>query len=207
MSEIFAIPGEIMFDAPDGVLPQPETVNYYKLAKERILFYGYDVDETLIEMQKQILCWNIEDKGKPVEERKPIWLYFISHGGDMDFMWSFVDFIAASDTPIYTVNLGFCDSAAGLIFMSGHKRFMLKSSRLIIHEGSAEVGGDAQKVLDAMERYEKDLKRMKAYILSKTNIPKATLNKKRSNDWTLDAKYCLENGVCDVVIEHLSEVI
>ena len=42
-------------------------------------------------------------------------------------------------------------------------------------------------------------------------IPEAVkmivLNKQKCHDWELDAKYCLEHGVCDAVVEKLSEII
>ena len=84
---------------------------------------------------------------------------------------------------------------------------MMKRAKVVIHEGSAQMAGDSTKVLDASDSYRKELKRMKDYILEKTKIPRATLMKKRNNDWELDSDYCLENGVCDTVIKSIDEVI
>lgn len=149
----------------------------------------------------------MQDKGIPVEARRPIWIYLFNYGGSTDVMWSLVDVMAASQTPIYTVNMGQCASAAGLIFMQGAKRFMFKNAVLMIHEGSGAFAGDAGKLLDQTESYKLSIKRMKEYILSRTQIPPKLLNKKRSNDWELTAQECLEMGVCDAIIESLDEVI
>ena len=48
---------------------------------------------------------------------------------------------------------------------------------------------------------------MKEFIITRTRIPRTQLMKKRNNDWELDSAYCLENGVCDVVVENIEEVI
>ena len=80
-------------------------------------------------------------------------------------------------------------------------------AKLIVHEGSAQLSGDAVKVMDQSESYKKQLKQMKEFILERTDIPKAQLMKKRNNDWELDAAYCLENGACHEIAETLDDVI
>ena len=194
-------------DSYTGPLPNPDDISYYILEKERKLYLDFDVDEDLLAIQRMILRWNIEDKGKPAEERKPIWLYIMSYGGQLDYMFMLIDTIEMSSTPVYTVDIGQCASAAALIFMAGKKRFMCKSATVLIHEGSATMGGDAIKVQDQADNYKKALKQMKDFILAHTHIPKAQLMKRRANDWELDAAYCLENGVCDAVISNIEEII
>ena len=122
-------------------------------------------------------------------------------------MWSIVDTIEASETPVYTIDAGVAASAAGLIFLAGHKRYMLNRSKVVIHEGSAHMAGDAVKVMDAGESYKKMLRQMKDYILSRTQINASVLNKQKCHDWELDARYCLDHGVCDAIIGKLSEIL
>lgn len=197
----------IDFDLPSQMLPDPEEVNYYALERERKLYLDYDIGFDVMAIQRRILRWNMEDKDTVPEERRPIWLYIHSYGGHLDYMWGLIDAIEASVTPVYTVNMGQACSAASLIFMAGKKRYMMKRAKVVIHEGSAQMAGDSTKVLDFSDSYRNELKRMKDYILEKTNIPKATLMKKRNNDWELDSDYCLENKVCDVIVKSLNEVI
>jgi len=188
-------------------LPMPDLVSYYVLENDRKLYLDEEVDSSILNLQRMILRWNMEDAGKPVEERKPIRLYIMSPGGDVDFMWSLVDTIEASETPVFTVNMGVAASAASIIFLAGHKRLMLGRSKLVIHEGSARMAGDAVKVMDASESYKKMMKQMKDYILSRTAISPAVLNKQKCHDWELDAKYCVEHGVCDAVVDKLSDIL
>ena len=198
---------DFTLEIPNNGLPDPAEITYYVLEKERKLYLDFDIDDAALSIQKMILRWNMEDKGKPVEERKPIWLYILSSGGAITHMWAICDAINLSKTPIYTVNVGLAASAASLIFISGHKRFMFPKATVLIHEGSAELSGDAIKVMDQSEAYRKSLKQMKEYILQKTNIPPKELNKKRANDWELSSDYCMKNGVCDILVTSLEEII
>ena len=191
----------------DPGLPMPDMVSYYVLENDRKIYLDREIDEHVLNIQRMILRWNMEDAGKPAEERKPIRLYIFSPGGDVDVMWSIVDTIEASETPVYTIDAGVAASAAGLIFLAGHKRYMLSRSKVVIHEGSAHMAGDAVKVMDAGESYKKMLRQMKDYILSRTQINASVLNKQKCHDWELDARYCLDHGVCDAIVGKLSEIL
>lgn len=122
-------------------------------------------------------------------------------------MWSLIDTIEASVTPVETVNMGMAASAAGLIFLAGRRRLMMPRAKLLIHEGSARMAGDSTKVLDASDSYRKDIKQMREFILSRTSIPAATLSRQKSHDWELDSETCLKMGACDSIVNTLEEVI
>ena len=207
MSELFELPFSLLDEAEQNVLPDPDVVSLYVLEHDRKVYLDYEVSPDIMAIQRMILRWNMEDVGVPTGERKPIIIYIMSYGGDMDYMWALINAIEASETPVYTVNVRTAASAAALIFMAGHKRFMFPRARVIIHEGSASMAGDSTKVLDASESYKKAIKQMKQYIMTKTQIPPSTLNKKRNNDWELDTDTCLKYGVCHQIVHVLSEVI
>ena len=136
-----------MLDDPfNAKLPDLAVVNLYKLAKDRRIWLDIAVDDNTLEWEKQILLWNMEDHGVPAAQRKPIWIYLFNYGGSFDMEWSFIDLIDASATPIYTVNMGVCASAAADIFIAGKKRFMTKNARTMLHQGSAGFQGDSQMV-------------------------------------------------------------
>lgn len=160
-----------------------------------------------MEMIKLILRWNMEDKDVPVEKRKPIILYIMSDGGSLAYMWSMIDAMLASKTPIITVNLGIAASAAALIYIAGARRLMMPTATVIIHEGSAEMAGDASKVLDAANNYNEEIKKMRDFILKRTSITTRLMNKKRKDDWYIGAEECLEHGVCHKVVASLDEII
>lgn len=197
----------IMEALSSQTLPNSDDVSQWALEKERKIYLDRDVDDGLTGIQRLILRWNMEDKGVDPESRKPIYLYIMSYGGDIDYMWMLIDAIKMSKTPIVTVNMGVAGSAASLIFLAGSVRIMTPSARLIVHEGSAQLSGDAVKVMDQSESYKRQLKQMKEFILANSRIPKAQLMKKRNNDWELDAAYCLENGACDSIAATMDDII
>lgn len=189
-------------------LPDPELLMYYKNLEKRHLWIDISIDDGILGFTRQIMQWNEDDKGIPVEDRKPIHIYLQNGGGEISYMWLLIDIMEMSKTPIYTAAMNVCASAAALIFMCGKKRFMLKNSTLLIHEGSIATGEqDAQKFFDTSESYKKIIKKMKDFILSKTRIDPKLLNKKRANDWEIDADFCLENGACDVIVSDIDEIL
>lgn len=197
----------MQLELPDNTLPDPALLSYYAFLNERKLFLEEDVGFPIMEMIKLIMRWNQEDKDIPVEQRKPITIYIMSDGGYMSFMWAMLDAMLTSKTPIITVNLGVAASAASLIYLAGSKRLMMPTATVIIHEGSTEVAGDANKVMDATRNYNKELAKMKEFILARTSIPPRVLNKKAKDDWYIDAATCLEYGLCHKVVESLDEIM
>lgn len=185
----------------------PDLVTFYRMKKERKIWFDLCVGENALAYVRLIMLWNMEDRGIAPEDRKPIWIYLENYGGDADMMWMMIDVIEHSETPIYTVNMGIAGSAASMIFVAGKKRYMMPNANVVIHEGSATVTGDAVKVIDNTENYKKSLKKSRDFILEHTEIPTATMNKKKNNDWYLDAEYCLDHGVCDCVVSSLDQII
>lgn len=194
-------------EIPDTTLPDPAMLNYYTFAKDRKLFLEEDVGFPIMEMIKMIVRWNKEDKDVPIEQRKPITIYIMSDGGYLTYMWAMLDVMLTSQTPIKTVNLGMAASAAALIYLAGSTRLMMPSSTVVIHEGSTEVAGDASKVMDAMKNYDQEINKMKAFILSRSAIPPKVMKQRRKDDWYIDAKTCLEYGVCHKIVESLNEIM
>lgn len=199
---------DIGLDAQNtSVLPEPSMINYYAFETDRKIFLETDVECSAMEIAKLILRWNMEDRGKPREQRKPITLYIMSGGGVLFYMWSLIDVMLASQTPITTVNLGLAGSAAAIVFLAGSKRIMMQNAVTVIHQGSSEMSGDANKILDAVDNYKIELEKMRSFILSRTSIQPRLFNKKNKDDWYIDAKACLEYGVCDTIVESLDQII
>ena len=98
------------------------------LEADRKVYLDNEINNKVLSIQRLLLRWNKEDMGIPREERKPIRIYIMSYGGELDYMWSLVDSIALSATPVYTINMGIAASAASLIFIAGHQRYMLQTA-------------------------------------------------------------------------------
>ena len=182
-------------------------LNDYRLRDKRKLWLDLEVDVDVLDLERQILLWNMQDTEIDAVDREPIWLYIWNQGGYMELSNSLIDVMDASITPIYTVNMGLCASAAADIFTAGRRRFMLKNARVMYHQGSGSLSGDAQKMADQMADYNRQLEKAKEFLLARTNIPPEEYESHKYNDWWLSAEECLQYGVCDHIIQSLDEVI
>jgi ATP-dependent protease ClpP protease subunit len=107
--------------------------SYYEHLQNRELILNQDIDESIMEkFTLQIIKWNREDLGKPINMRKPIKIYINSCGGTVADGMSFVDVIISSKTPVYTIVQAYAYSMGCLISIAGHRRFGYKSSTLLL---------------------------------------------------------------------------
>lgn len=172
-----------------------------------MIWMDVSVDVSVLEYIRLIARWNIEDLGIPSEQRKPIKLLLFNYGGNFDLEWALIDAIETSKTPIWTINMGICASAAADIFMAGKNRLMMPNAKLMIHQGAAGFEGDAQKVFDQTKNYKAQLDKIKKFTLDHTEIPPKTFNKYINNDWWLTAEECLKYKVCDAIIKSLDDIL
>lgn len=188
-------------------VPDPTAINYYKLYKRRIVYYVGSIDESLIEVSKMIHIANIEDFGKPIDERIPIKIFIFSMGGLDQPTWNFVDMIKASKTPVWTINAGMCMSNGLSILVSGHKRFALKHSSAMYHNGSASIAGTKDQVDNAQKWIRSQDKMYEKWFAELVNIDPKLFNRKKNSDWYLSAEEMLEYGMIDQIITSVEEVI
>lgn len=195
----------------DPALPDPGLMNFYRLAKERIFYIEYELErENLTEVAKFIMAINKadDDAGIPVEERKPIRLYIYSYGGEIDACIYFLNICKLSRTPIWTYNLAIAMSGGLVILLAGQKRFALKDSVALIHQGGQEGGGGTfEQVQSNAENYKKRIKVMEDWILERTNIPKATYSKKKNKEWYLQDSEQVSYGVVNEIITDISQLL
>ena len=198
---------ENLYDPWTAKLAEPDAIAVHKFLANRIIWIPDVVDDNMAAVQRQIMVWNMEDFGLTKEDRKPIILLMMNWGGDADRCWSVVDTIQTSVTPVWTVNLGICASAGSYIFMAGAKRFMFRRGYVMIHEGSAQMQGDAQKMQAAQDSYKKMLKDAAEYVCTQSEIPAATLKKKKADDWYIYADDCIKFKIADKIIDSLDEIL
>jgi len=190
-------------------LPSGASYEYYSGLKNREIWLDTDVDVeagTLIFI-KQIIRWNREDLGKPIEERKPIFLYCFSFGGDLDICNSIIDTIECSNTPVYTVNVGRCMSAAAYIYLAGKKRYAFSKSYFLFHQGSGSLTGNYSEVDSQMEDYKKKVSALTGLMKKYTSYTEKEIQKNIKKEWYVSSQEALGNGVCDKIVENLDELL
>jgi ATP-dependent clp protease proteolytic subunit 2 len=176
-------------------------VFYLKNLKDRKLFLTCDIDECIIDdIVSHILQYNADDKGKSVEERKPILLYCSSNGGNVDPGFELIDVIRQSKTPVYTINLGYQYSMGFLIGLAGHKRYGSKTAKYLMHDGSNFIYNSGAKAQDQMEFNKRIEARVKEYVLDRTKITSEMYDAQMRKEWYMFSDEAKELGVTDYII-------
>lgn len=177
----------------------------------RKFYLNYNVDQDGVhEIARNILQINAEDRGIPVNERKPILLYVVSNGGDVDSGFELIDVIESSMTPIYTINLGYQYSMGFLIGLAGHKRFATKNAKFLMHDGSNFVWNSGAKAQDQMDFQRRVEGRIREYVISHSCVTEEEYDSKLRVEWYLFADEAKEKGFTDYIIGEdctLDEVI
>lgn len=200
----------VLIGVPENVanlqLPDPTLRNLYRDEQDRIFWLNDSVEDCAQDLIEMILRCNREDKDKPVEERRPIRIFIDSCGGDMTFMWSIINMIEISKTPVYTINYCMAFSAAAEILASGHVRYGLKGSHVMVHSGSCAYSGQADQVESTKKYFDKLSKRTVEHLMEKTKIDPKVFKRKAVVDWFLDEEEALNNGIIDKVVEDFDEL-
>ena len=185
----------------NDMLPDPYLYTYYNDLRNRILYLDEEIKrETLIPLTKMILAWNNEDKETPIKQRKPIKILIYSYGGEVDATLHFIDVCLMSKTPIWTFNMGVAMSGGFYILLAGHKRFAVKNSQSLVHQGAGSFDGSAEEIKTHTTQYNKLLKTLADYTLERTKIPKSLFDKKKKSEWFINGVEQVELGVVDEII-------
>lgn len=194
----------ILTGVPESIanlqLPDPDLRNYYLDEQDRIYRLDHQVTNCDLDLVNMILKCNKEDKDIPVEQRKPIKVYISSPGGDVVTLWSIIQTIQYSKTPVYTVNISFAYSAAAEILAAGQKRYSLPGTQTMFHRGSAFYGGEQSTVESTKKHFDALDVKLRDFLLSHTKIDPKTYKKKASSDIYMDEHDCLKYGVIDEIL-------
>lgn len=194
---------DIDLDIEDLLGTDDALYNYFHVQelKQRRLFLQENVDQwSIAPIVKHILQYNIEDKGKPIEERQPILLYISSNGGAIDDGFELIDTIIASRTPVHTINVGYAYSMGFLIMLAGHKRMSMPNAKFLLHDGSNFAWGSMAKIRDQIEFQKRIEERIRSYVIERTSITPEEYDAKYRVEWYMFANEAKENGVIDSVV-------
>ena len=187
-------------------LPDPELRNFYIDLEDRVFWLDDEVTPFLLELTRYIVRWNKEDKNIPIDQRKPIRILIFSPGGDLETYRSVSDIIQLSKTPVIGINMGVAYSAAAMIFLSCHTRYMLPSASVLFHKGSSQMSGSFNEVCSAMYEYQKQVEELSSIIEQKTTYTAEEIEENMSGDWYIRAQDALEHEVCHKIISDIEEL-
>lgn len=195
----------VLFSIPQSIanmqLPDPDLRNYYQDEQDRIFWVDGEIGDSLLDLVKMIIKCNKEDKDKPIDGRKPIKVYIDSPGGDVCALWTTIKAIEMSKTPVYTINYCTAFSAAADLLASGHKRFALPGTSVMVHSGSCMFGGTVEQAENMKKHFDKLGKKVTDNFLARTKIDPKTFKKKAPGDWYMDEEEALKNGLIDEIVD------
>lgn len=175
---------------------------YLKDICRRKFFLNEEIcQETVSDICRHIMQINREDADIPTAKRKPILLYISSNGGSVDPGFQLINCIESSVTPVYTINIGYAYSMAFLIALSGHKRFAMRHSKYMWHDGTNFVYGTGTKVQDQMEFQKRSDDRIRTYVLEHSSITPEEYDAKIRVEWYMFADEAKQNGFVDAIVE------
>ena len=185
----------------DGSLTPPSIRNYYRDEEERVYRLDHDLTEEDLALVDLILRCNKEDKDKPIEERIPIKVYISTCGGDVVTLWTLIQVIQTSKTPVWTINISFAYSAGAELLTAGHKRLAFRGTQTMFHRGSCFFGGEQGVVESTKKHFDGIEKKLTDFLLAHTKIDPKAYKKKASFDIYMDEDEALKNGVVDCVVD------
>lgn len=207
MSDFADIMVQIPEDLETVKLPSPQLLEYYRLRAKRVLsLYDGISEDSVFPIIEDILRFNEEDKGKPIEERQKIIFRLSSPGGDPDAAMSLASTIQLSKTPIVIINMCDCYSAAFLILIAAKERYGLPYTNYLWHAGSLSVSGGTIAVTDTVDFLKKYEKIYEEYIIANTGIDKKAYARVKKNDYYMTTEEAMTNGVITGVVTDIDDI-
>lgn len=170
---------------------------YSRLLKDRILFLGGPIDDTVANIvTAQLLFLESEDPDKDIH------LYINSPGGVVTAGMAIYDTMQYIKPDVSTICIGSAASMGALLLTAGAKgkRYALPHSRIMIHQPLGGVNGQATDI----EIHAKEILRMKAElngILSyHTGQDIDTITKDTERDNFMSAKEACAYGLIDEIL-------
>ena len=184
-------------------LPDPDLRDFYQDEQDRVFWVTTEINDSLLNLVKMIVRCNKEDKDKAIEERTPIKVFIDSPGGDVCALWTTIKTIEISKTPVHTINYCTAYSAAADLLASGHRRFALPGTSVMVHSGSCMFGGTMEQAENMKKHFDKLGKKITDHFLAHTKVDPKTFKKKAPGDWYMDEDDALENGLIDEIVTDL----
>ncbi|MGI5170041.1 ATP-dependent Clp protease proteolytic subunit [Spirillospora sp. CA-253888] len=174
-----------------------------RLLQERIIVLGAEVDDQIANrLCGQLLLLSAEDP------RRDISLYINSPGGSVLAGLAIYDTMRLIPNDVSTLAMGLAASMGQFLLCAGTpgKRFALPHSQILMHQGSAGLGGTA----DDIEIYANQLRRigdiMNALTAEHTGQAAETIARDGLRDRWFSAREALDYGMIDHIVEHLDDV-
>jgi ATP-dependent Clp protease, protease subunit len=174
-----------------------------RLLHERIVVLGADVEDQIANrICAQLLLLSAEDP------RRDIALYINSRGGSVLAGLAIYDTIQLIPNDVITLAMGQAGSMAQFLLCAGAagKRFALPHAQILMHQGSAGLGGTAADVEIYAGQLDRLGKVMSALTAEHTGQPVENIINDGARDRWFSAAEALAYGMIDHIVEQIDEV-
>jgi ATP-dependent Clp protease, protease subunit len=170
---------------------------YSRLLKERIIFLGTDVNDTVANLViAQLLFLESEDPNKDVK------LYINSPGGDVYAGLAMFDTMNVIKPDVSTICVGMAASMGAVLLAAGAKgkRFALPNAKIMIHQGSAGFAGSPSDVEITAREVLKSRQKMDEILAERTGKSVEAVHKDTDRDYWMTSAEAMDYGLVDHVI-------
>ena len=172
---------------------------YSRLLKERIIFLGTPIDDTVSNLMiAQLLHLESEDPDKDIS------IYINSPGGEITALFAIYDTMQYIKPDVQTICVGQAASAAAVLLTAGAngKRYALPHARILIHQPHGGASGQAVDI----EIQAKEIIRMRELLdeimAHHTGQPVDKVAHDTDRDFIMSAVEAKEYGIVDEVISN-----
>jgi len=172
---------------------------YSRLLRERIVFLGSALDETVANL---IIAQLLHLEGEDME--RPVNLYINSPGGDMTALFAVYDAMQFMGPPVHTVCVGQACSAAAVLLAAGAEghRSALPNARILIHQPHGGAQGQSTDMEIAVREMVVMRERMVDILTERTGQPRERIEADIDRDYILRGEEAVTYGLVDEVIAH-----
>jgi ATP-dependent Clp protease protease subunit len=186
-------------DGPGGLNDQV----FNRLLRNRIIFLGQQVDDEIAnQLCAQLLLLHAEDSEKEIS------LYINSPGGSVSAGMAIYDTMQYITNDIRTVGMGLAASMGQFLLTAGTpgKRFALPHTEILMHQGSAGIGGSASDIKIQAEQLRRSKRRFMELTAQHTGQPEAKIEKDSDRDHWFSAQEAKEYGLIDDIISTVAQI-
>ncbi|MDI3318928.1 ClpP family protease [Pinibacter soli] len=170
---------------------------YSRLMMDRIIFLGYPInDEVANIITAQLLFMESTDRGRDIQ------MYINSPGGSVYSGMAVYDTMQFITPDVSTICIGMAASMGAVLMCAGTKgkRTALKHSRIMIHQPSGGIGGQASDIEITVNEIRKLKKELYEVISQHTGKPVKQVEKDSDRDYWLTSFEAKEYGLVDEVL-------
>ncbi|HCR36514.1 MAG TPA: ATP-dependent Clp protease proteolytic subunit [Opitutae bacterium] len=176
---------------------------YSRLLKDRIVFVGTPIDDTVANaVIAQLLFLQMEDP------KKDIHMYINSPGGSITASMAIYDTINFLHCDVVTYCVGQCVSTATILLAAGTKgkRYALPNSRVMIHQPTGGATGQSSDISIAAKEILRWRKAINTILAKHSEHSIEKIEKDADRDYYMSAEEAKAYGLVDHVIEAAKEV-